>query len=363
MKFKLKKKSNLSKARLGEISTQHSTFLTPVFMPVGTKATVKTLSPEEIYSMQTGIILANTYHLFIRPGSDVIKEAGGLHKFMNYNGSILTDSGGFQVFSLAKLNKISDEGVVFREHIGGTYIKITPEKSIQIQNELGADIIMNFDECVPYEADYNYTKKSLKRTHSWAQRCLNYHKNKDKQALFGIVQGGMFKDLRKESAEYLAGLDFPGYSIGGLSVGEPMELMKEILDYTTDFMPEEKPRYLMGVGSPLELIDGVLSGVDMFDCVLPTRLGRHGVLLKDSGRINIKNSRFVRDFSPVDEKCNCYTCQNYTKAYLNHLFKSSEMFGLRLNTIHNIFFLTNLMKKLRKAIEEGKEKEFRKIYV
>jgi len=329
-------------------------------MPVGTKATVKTLSPEEIDAMEAKIILANTYHLFLRPGEDIVAQAGGLHKFMNYKGSILTDSGGFQVFSLSKLNKITDDGVVFREHIGGQYVNLTPEKSIEIQNKLGADIIMCFDECVSYDKDEKYTEKSLKRTHSWAKRCLEFHKNTENQALFGIVQGGMFKNLRKESAEYLASLDFPGYSIGGLSVGEPMDLMREILDFTTDYMPQEKPRYLMGVGSPLELVDGALSGVDMFDCVLPARLGRHGVLLTSAGRLNIKNRQFMTDFTTVDEECDCYTCKNYSRAYLNHLFRSQEMFGLRLNTIHNINFLLKLMKNLREAINNGTELEFRK---
>ena len=359
MKFQIHKKSTKTKARTGEISTLHSTFQTPVFMPVGTKATVKTLSPHEIDQLGAGIILSNTYHLMLRPGADIVKEAGGLHNFMKYSGSILTDSGGFQVFSLAKLNKIDDDGVTFREHIGGQYIRMTPESSIEIQNKLGADIIMSFDECAPYPCDEKYIEKSIKRTHNWAKKSLEAHKNIQNQAIFGIVQGGMYKKYRKESAEYLASLDFPGYSIGGLSVGEPMELMKEILDSTTDFMPIEKPRYLMGVGSPLELIDGALLGVDMFDCVLPARLARHGVILTEHGRLNIKNQRFMRDFTPLEANCNCYTCTNFTRAYLNHLFRSDEILGLRLNTIHNLNFLLRLMEKLRKAINDGVELEFR----
>ena len=363
LKFQIHRKSEKTKARLGEITTLHSTFQTPVFMPVGTKATVKTLSPDEINDLGAGIILSNTYHLMLRPGADIINEAGGLHKFMNYSGSILTDSGGFQVFSLSKLNKIDDNGVTFREHIGGQYIRMTPESSIEIQNKLGADIIMSFDECAPYPCDEKYIKTSLKRTHAWAERSLEAHGKKDTQALFGIVQGGMYPEYRKQSAEFLSSLDFPGYSIGGLSVGEPMELMKEILDSTTDHMPQEKPRYLMGVGSPMELIDGALLGVDMFDCVLPARLARHGVLLTEHGRLNIKNQRFMRDFNPIEDHCNCYTCRNFTRAYLNHLFRSDEMFGLRLNTIHNINFLLRLMERLRKSISEGTEIEFRERFL
>jgi len=362
MRLEILKKSKKTKARLGKITTPHSIIETPVFMPVGTKATVKTMSPEELYDSDTNIVLANTYHLMLRPGADIVEKAGGLHKFMNYERSILTDSGGFQVFSLSNLNKIDEDGVVFREHIGGTYIRMTPESSIIIQNKLGADIIMAFDECTPYPCKEDYVTQAMKRTHNWAKRSLQAHKKKDAQALFGIVQGGMYKKWRKESACFLASLDFPGYSIGGLSVGEPMELMKEILDYTTDFMPSEKPRYLMGVGSPLELIDGALLGVDMFDCVLPTRFARHGVLLTERGRMNIKNSRFKEDFTPIDENCDCYTCRKYTRAYLNHLFKSQEMFGLRLNSIHNIHFLIELMKRLRQSIKDENEVSFRETF-
>ncbi len=359
MRIEILKRSQKTKARLTKITTPHSVIETPVFMPVGTKATVKTMSPEELYASDAYIILSNTYHLMLRPGADIVEKAGGLHKFMNYDRSILTDSGGFQVFSLSNLNKIDEDGVVFREHIGGNYIKMTPESSIEIQNKLGADIIMAFDECAPYPCKEDYVISAMKRTHNWAKRSLESHKKKDSQALFGIVQGGMYKKWRKESAEFLASLDFPGYSIGGLSVGEPMELMKEILDHTTDFMPLEKPRYLMGVGSPMELVDGALLGVDMFDCVLPTRLARHGVLLTDHGRMNIKNSRFKEDFTPIDENCDCYTCRNYSRAYLNHLFRSQEMFGLRLNSIHNIHYLIDLMKRLREAIRNEDEVSFR----
>ncbi|MFW5782286.1 MAG: tRNA guanosine(34) transglycosylase Tgt [Candidatus Muiribacteriaceae bacterium] len=359
MKYQIRTRSQKSKARTGILETFHGRINTPVFMPVGTKATVKTLSPPELIAEGAEIILGNTYHLMLRPGQEIIDKAGGLHRFMNWGRPILTDSGGFQVFSLSKLNKIDEDGVTFREHIGGNYIRMTPESSMSIQNSLGSDIMMCFDECAPYPADKSYVRKSMHMTHRWAKRCKEAHKKTETQALFGIVQGGMYKDLRKESAYSLADLDFPGYSIGGLSVGEPLELMREILDHTTDFMPADKPRYLMGVGSPLELIDGVLSGVDMFDCVLPTRLARHGVILTAHGRLNIKNRRFNDDFAPLEKECTCYTCRNHTRAYLNHLFRAQEMYGLRLNTIHNIHFLIDLMRRLRESIDKGEELIFR----
>ncbi len=328
-------------------------------MPVGTQATVKTMSPEELKKIGSGIILSNTYHLYLRPGHEIVREAGGLHRFMNWNRGILTDSGGFQVFSLSKLRKISEEGVAFRSHLSGEPLFISPEKSIEIQNALGADIIMAFDECPPYPAEREYVKNSLERTTRWAERCLEAHARPDSQALFGIVQGGMYPDLRKQSARELKAFDFPGYAIGGLSVGEPKELMYEILAETTPLLPADKPRYLMGVGSPDALIEGVIYGVDMFDCVLPTRIARNGTAMTSEGRIVVRNARYARDFTPLDPNCDCNTCRNYTRAYLRHLVKADETFGLRLITYHNLYFLIQLMSQIRQAIREDRLADFR----
>ena len=350
--FKITNTSSDSEARNGVLKTLHGSVKTPVFMPVGTLASVKFLTPEELRDLNADIILANTYHLWIRPGSDIIKAAGGLHKFMNYQGPILTDSGGFQVFSLSKNRKISEEGVAFRNHLNGDKLFLTPEKSIQIQNDLGADIIMSFDECPPYPVSYQYMEESILRTERWAERGLKAHQNPEKQALFGIVQGGEFAELRKRSAEGLVALDFPGYSIGGTSVGESKEVMYQMISDSTFYLPKEKPRYLMGVGSIDAILEGVARGVDMFDCVLPTRIGRHGTLMSLNGRINIKNQRYSADFSVVDADCGCYTCRNFTKAYLNHLFRTNEGLGPRLASIHNLHFLTDLMRKIQKAIAE-----------
>ena len=360
IKYELIKTCKQSGARLGRLHTPHGIIETPIFMPVGTQATVKTMTPEELKGMNAQIILSNTYHLFLRPGHKLIEKAGGLHKFMNWDRPILTDSGGFQVFSLGPLRKISEEGVEFRSHLDGSKHFISPEIAVEIQNSLGSDIMMAFDECAPYPADYDYVKNSLERTTRWAKRCKDAHKNTENQALFGIIQGGMYKDLRKQSAEEIIGLDFPGYSIGGLSVGEPKDIMYEVLEYTTPLMPTDKPRYLMGVGSPDDLIEGVIRGVDMFDCVLPTRIGRNGTAMTSRGKVVIKNAIHTEKFEPLDPECDCYTCKNYSKAYLRHLFKANEILGLRLLTNHNLHFLLKLMEEVRQAIREDRLLDYRK---
>jgi queuine tRNA-ribosyltransferase len=352
--FEPKAVSTESRARTGTLTTKHGNIQTPVFMPVGTQATVKTMTPEELKDMNTQILLSNTYHLYMRPGDDLIAEAGGLHTFMNWPGPILTDSGGFQVFSLGPMRKITEEGVTFQSHIDGSRHFISPEKSIQIQNNLGSDIIMVFDECIPYPSEPDYVIKSVDRTTRWAERCQQAHRRPDEQHLFAIIQGGIYPDLRKRSADALLALDFPGYGIGGLSVGEPKEAMYEVLDHLIPQMPNDKPRYLMGVGSPDCLIHGVLRGVDMFDCVLPTRIARNGTAMTSQGQVVIKNAVHTDSFIPLDPECSCYTCRNYTRAYLRHLFKANEILGLRLLTGHNLSFLINLMQGMRDAIEEDK---------
>lgn len=358
--YELIKKDSRTKARRGRVNTPHGPIETPVFMPVGTAGTVKAMKPEEVRDMGAQIILGNTYHLYLRPGHEVVKAAGGLHKFMNWERAILTDSGGFQVFSLGAMRKISEEGVEFRSHIDGSKHMLSPEKSMEIQNALGSDIMMAFDECAPYPADRNYVKNSLERTTRWLKRCKEYHKNTEQQSLFGIMQGGMYKDLRKQSAEEIVELDLPGYAIGGLSVGEPKEIMYEVMDDCVDYLPADKPRYLMGVGSPDCLFEGVERGIDMFDCVLPTRIARHGMAMTSQGRVNIKNAKYERDFTPLDPNCDCYTCQNYSKAYLRHLFKSDEILSSMLMTTHNLHFLVNTMAGIRKAIEEDRFLEYKK---
>ncbi len=346
-------------ARLGTVHTPHGSFATPAFMPVGTQATVKGMSPEEIKSMGAGIILSNTYHLWMRPGSDLVAEAGGLHRFMNWNQAILTDSGGFQVFSLSDLRHITEEGVRFKSHIDGSRHILTPEKSIEIQNELGADIIMAFDECTPYPAEYDYAKRSLERTTRWLERCISTHRNTSRQALFGIIQGSTYADLRRQSAREITSFDLPGYALGGLSVGEPGPLMYEMLEAAVPLMPSDRPRYLMGVGTPDYLIEGAIRGIDMFDCVLPTRIGRNGTVLTHKGRLIVRDARFARDFNPLDDDCDCYVCRNYSRAYIRHLIKAGEMFGLRLTSWHNIHFLLNLMEKIRQAIAQDRLLDFR----
>ena len=362
IKYELIKECKQSGARLGRLHTPHGVIETPIFMPVGTQATVKAMTPEELKEMNAQIILSNTYHLYLRPGHDLVKEAGGLHKFMNWDRPILTDSGGFQVFSLGDLRKITEEGVTFQSHIDGSKHFLSPEKVMEIENALGADIIMAFDECAPYPADREYVKKSLERTTRWAVRCKEAHKNTEKQALFGIIQGGMYRDLREQSAAELVPLDFPGYAIGGLSVGEPKELMYEVLDYTTPLMPKDKPRYLMGVGSPDALIEGAIRGIDMFDCVLPTRIARNGTAMTSEGKVVIKNAKYTRDFTPLDPNCDCYCCKNYTKAYLRHLYKADEILSSRLLSTHNLHFLLDLMKQVRTAIMEDRLLDFRNAF-
>ncbi len=347
-----------SGARYGILHTPHGDVEVPMFMPVGTLATVKTLSPEEVKSLGAGVILANTYHLHLRPGEDIVAKAGGLHKFMNYDGPILTDSGGFQVFSLKENRKISEEGVEFRSHLNGDKMFFTPESVIGIEEKLGADIIMSFDECIPYPADEKYAKKSVERTLRWAKRGLDAH-HKDDQALFGIVQGGEYEQLREHCAKELAKMDFPGYSIGGTSIGEPKEVFSKMVDYSVKYLPKDKPRYLMGIGSIDYILEGIEKGVDMFDCVLPTRIARHGALMTSHGRVNIRDAKYKDDFSPLDDECDCYTCKNYSKAYLRHLYVADEAFGKRLLSIHNIRFLIKMMEEARVAIKEDRFLEFK----
>ncbi len=357
--YELIKTCKQTGARLGRVHTPHGSFETPEFMPVGTQATVKTMSPEEVKEMGAGIILSNTYHLFLRPGHELVREAGGLHKFMNWDRAILTDSGGFQVFSLSDLRKITEEGVHFRSHLNGDKLFIGPETAMDIQNALGSDIMMAFDECPPYPAEDSYVKQSTERTTRWAERCLKAHARPQDQALFAIVQGGMVPEYRRQSAKDLTSMDFPGYAIGGLSVGEPKHLMFEMLEATTPLLPMNKPRYLMGVGSPDALIEGAIRGVDMFDCVLPTRIARNGTTMTSQGRLVVRNAQYAKDFGPLDPECTCYTCRNYSRAYIRHLIKADETFGIRLTTYHNLFFLLELMRKVRQAIREDRLGDFR----
>lgn len=351
-----------SKARYGVLHTNHGDVEVPMFMPVGTLATVKTLSPEELKQCGAGVILANTYHLSLRPGEDIVNEAGGLHKFMNYPGPMLTDSGGFQVFSLADNRQITEEGVTFKNHLNGAKLFISPERAIEIEEKLGADIAMSFDECCPYPVTHEYMKNSVDRTLRWAKRGKVAHTKED-QALFGIVQGGEFKDLREYCAKELVKMDFDGYSIGGTSIGEPKDVMYKMVSYAVSYLPEDKPRYLMGVGSVDEILDGIEKGIDMFDCVLPTRIARHGALMTSKGRVNIRDKKYERDFTPLDEECDCYCCKNYTKAYLRHLYKCDETFGKRLLSIHNIRFLIHMMEEARLAIKEDRFVEFKKDFL
>ncbi|HQB32007.1 MAG TPA: tRNA guanosine(34) transglycosylase Tgt [Erysipelotrichaceae bacterium] len=348
-----------SGARTGILHTPHGDVVTPMFMPVGTAASVKFISPEELYDMGAGIILANTYHCMLRPGEDVINQAGGLHKFMNYSRPILTDSGGFQVFSLADSRKIMEEGVHFKSHLDGSSLFLSPEKSIEIQNKLGADIIMAFDECPPYPVTREYMEQSVDRTLRWAKRCQDAHQKEGQQALFGIVQGGEFKDIRRYSAQELVKMDFEGYAIGGTSVGESKEVFYKMIDYSMIDLPKEKVKYLMGVGSTDYLLEAILRGVDMFDCVLPTRIARHGALMTSQGRVNIKRAEYANDFSTLDPECDCYCCKNYTKAYLRHLHRCNEGFGMRLMSIHNLRFLIKLMEDVRLAINEDRFLDFK----
>ena len=365
MKIKYELIKTDGKARLGKIHTNHGTYDTPMFMPVGTLANVKTLTPEQVSETNAGIILSNTYHLWLRPGEDTIKKAGGLHKFMNYKGPILTDSGGFQVFSLAKNKKkdITEEGVHFKSHIDGKKLLLTPELSIEIQNKLDSDIAMSFDECPPASADYNYLKNSVERTLRWAKRGKDAFNNEN-QSLFGIIQGGPIEELRKFSAIETVKMDFDGYSIGGVANdGESKEDMYKAIDYSIPYIPDNKPRYLMGVGEPIDILEGIERGIDMFDCVLPTRLARHGNAFTKTGKINLKNAKYKEDFTPIEQTCDCYTCKNYTKAYIKHLINCEESLGGTLLSIHNIRFLIKLTEEIRESIKENKFKEYKEAFI
>ena len=359
VKYELLHECKQTGARRGRIHTPHGIIETPVFMPVGTQATVKSLTPEELKEeIGAQIILANTYHLYLRPGQKIVKEAGGLHKFMNWDRPILTDSGGFQVFSLGDLRTITEEGVEFKSHLDGSRHFFSPESVMQTEEDLGADVIMAFDECVEFPSTYEYTKQSMERTTRWAKRCKQAHKTKN-QALFGIIQGGFYEDLREKSAKDLVELNLPGYAIGGISVGEPKEEFLKMLYYTAPLMPKGKPRYLMGVGTPDYLIEAVLAGIDMCDCVLPTRIARNGTALTWHGKIVVRNATYERDFTKLDEDCDCYTCRNYTKAYIRHLIKANEILGVRLLSIHNLYFLTKLMERVKIEIEQDHLLDFK----
>lgn len=349
-------------ARYGMLETNYGTFETPMFMPVGTQATVKTLDPRELKEVGSAVVLSNTYHLWLRPGEDIVDKAGGLHKFMNYDGPILTDCGGFQVFSLAKPKDISEDGVVFKSHINGERLFLTPEKSIQIQNKLDSDIAMSFDECIPYPATYDYVKNSVERTLRWAKRCKEAHNN-ERQSVFGIVQGGEYQDLREYSAKETVKIGFDGYAIGGTSVGEGKDVMYKMIEDGIRYLPEDKPRYLMGVGEPTDLFEGVMRGIDMFDCVLPTRLARHGHAFTLDGKINLKNAKYKEDFTPVDSECDCYCCKNYTKAYVRHLIVANETLGQRLLSIHNIRFLIKIMENIRVSIKEDRFLQYKDEFI
>ncbi|MBO5138577.1 MAG: tRNA guanosine(34) transglycosylase Tgt [Bacilli bacterium] len=364
IKYELQKEEKNTNARLGKIITRYGDYDTPMFMPVGTRATVKGLTVEQVKACAAGIILSNTYHLWLRPGEDVVCRAGGLHKFMNYDGPILTDSGGFQVFSLAK-NKdkdITEDGVRFKSHIDGSELFLTPEKSIEIQNKLDSDIAMSFDECPPYPATYDYMRKSVERTLRWAARGKRVHNNEN-QALFGIVQGGAFTDLREYSCKKTVEMDFDGYSIGGTSVGEPKDIMYKMVEDGVRYLPKDKVRYLMGVGDPIDIIEGVIRGIDIFDCVLPTRIARHGQAFTRCGKINLNNAKFIEDFTSIDSECDCYTCKNYSKSYIRHLITTKEMLGGTLLSIHNIRFLIKLTEELRDAIRNDKILEYREQFI
>jgi len=364
IKFQIKSKSSESRSRTGVLATPHGNIETPIFMPVGTAGTVKAIIPEELIDCGAQIILGNTYHLYLRPGMPVIEQFSGLHTFMNWEGPILTDSGGFQIFSLAKISKTTEKGFDFQSHIDGSRHLITPEDAVDIQTTLGADIIICLDSCIPYPAEEKQAKEALELTTRWAKRCkFQWDKLDDKpNALFGIVQGGMFKELRKQSAEELIELDFPGYAVGGLSVGEPKDLMLEMADYSLPLLPDEKPKYVMGVGTPEDLVEMVGMGSDMFDCVMPTRNARNGQLFTSYGNININNAKFKLDADPVDPECGCYTCCNYTRAYLHHLYRSRELLSYRLNTIHNLYYYLRLMQKMKKAITDDTFEQFKKSF-
>ncbi|NLA75547.1 MAG: tRNA guanosine(34) transglycosylase Tgt [Deltaproteobacteria bacterium] len=359
MEFKITHKDGLTSARSGIISTARGNIETPVFMPVGTQGTVKALTPEELTDAGAQIILSNTYHLYLRPGHETVKKLGGIQRFMNWNRPVLTDSGGYQVYSLAKLRKITEEGVMFRSHIDGSSHFLGPKESMAIQRALGSDIVMAFDECAPWPAEHKYVENSVRLTSSWAEICLEQPLEQD-QNLFGIVQGGMYSDLRERSAKELTNMGFKGYALGGLSVGEDKETRERVIADTIRFLPEDKPRYLMGVGKPEDILEAVILGVDMFDCVMPTRNARNGSLFIDGGRVVIKNMKYKEDKAPVDEKCGCYTCRNYSRAYLRHLFMAEELLAYRLNTIHNVYYYIHFMERIKNAVRDNKTLEFQK---
>ncbi|MCR4420164.1 MAG: tRNA guanosine(34) transglycosylase Tgt [Clostridia bacterium] len=365
VRFEILATCSETRARLGRLHTPHGVVDTPAFMPVGTQATVKAMTPAELEALGARLLLSNTYHLYLRPGPEVVADAGGLHRFMGWSRALLTDSGGFQVFSLSGLRRVTDEGVVFRSHLDGSSHFFTPEKAVEVQMLLGADIAMAFDQCVPYPVEHAEAQEAVERTTAWAARCLRAHRRRD-QALFGIVQGATYPDLRRRSAEEIVGLDFPGYAVGGLSVGEPKPLMYEILDLTVPLLPADRPRYLMGVGSPDCLVEGVALGVDLFDCVLPTRMARNGSVLTRTGKLVLRNAAYARDYRPLEEGCGCYACRHFSRAYIRHLLKAGEILGVRLTTIHNLYFTLTLMERARRAIAEGTFsrflKEFRQMH-
>jgi queuine tRNA-ribosyltransferase len=358
-RFEIIKKDSFSRARIGRVETDHGSFTTPAFLPVGTQGAVKSLTPEELVEIGVEVILGNTYHLYLRPGHETIAKLGGLHTFIHWERPILTDSGGFQIFSLETLRKVSEEGVTFQSHLDGSSHFLTPEKVMEIQRSLGPDIAMVLDECVPYPSPYEYVKVSMERTSRWAKRCLQVRRESD-PALFAIVQGGVHRDLREKSVQTLVEMGFQGYAMGGLSVGEPKSMMLDVLEWTTPLLPEHTPRYLMGVGTPEDIIDAVMRGVDFFDCVLPTRNARNGTLFTSSGKISIKQAQYAEDRRPVDETCACYTCCHYSRAYLRHLYLSKEILSSRLNTIHNLYYYITLLVKIREAIQEGRLLDFYK---
>ncbi|RJP73931.1 MAG: tRNA guanosine(34) transglycosylase Tgt [Candidatus Abyssobacteria bacterium SURF_17] len=360
--FEVIRNDSGTRARVGKLTTPHGIVNTPQFIPVGTQAAVKTLSSEDLHTLGSEIILSNTYHLYLRPGHEVVRSAGGLHSFMNWPKPILTDSGGFQVFSLAELNKVTEDGVHFQSHLDGSRHFFTPELCMEVQNALGADIVMVFDECLPYPIEHDYAKASLRLTLNWAERCKKAHQN-HQQALFGIVQGATFRDLRMECARELARMDFPGYAIGGLSVGETPQMMYEILDYTADELPAGKPRYLMGSGPPVDIFEAVERGIDLFDCVMPTRNARNASLMTSQGVVIVKNAEYAADFSALDPECSCITCQHYTRAYLRHLFKAGEITAMRLATLHNVHFMLTLLVQIREAILSDRYMEFKQSFL
>ena len=358
MKFTILNKCSTNRARICRLETAHGGFETPAFIPVGTQGSVKALSPEDLEDAGVKIILANTYHLYLRPGHRIVEKLGGLHAFMNWKGPILTDSGGYQVYSLAKLRSISEQGVTFQSHIDGSRHFLGPKEAIEIQRALGGDIIMAFDECAPYPSDYDYVLNSVRLTSLWAKRCLE-QKRGETQDVFGIIQGGVYLDLREMSARELVGMGFDGYAFGGLSVGEDMETRHKIIRETIDFLPDDKPVYLMGVGTPEDIVEAVPLGLDMFDCVMPTRNARNGTLFTSRGKVTIKNALYAEDAGPVDEDCGCYTCSHYSRAYLRHLFMANELLAYRLNSIHNVYYYAHLMESIRNAIMDNRYEEFK----